>query len=67
MNKQEVLTHLCEIVSRVGHEVYHDAIAYDCFCGEAEKTVGRDTFETVHPEVLAFISNAVDKAIAKRK
>ena len=67
MNKEEIIAHLCELVSHVGREVFQSKIEHDCFCGKQTAVFGRDPFETVHPEVIAFIDNAVFTAIKARK
>jgi len=61
MDRNEVIKFLCALVSSVGTRVYHNELEHDCFCSESR------TFETVHPEVLAFINNAVEDRIRRHK
>lgn len=67
MDKNEVIAHLCELVSHVGREVFRSKIEHDCFCGGQDAVFGKPMFQTVHPEVIAFIDSAVFAAVKARK
>lgn len=63
MGKDEVIRHLCELVTLVGREVFKNALEHDCFCGQ---TPISSMFQTVHPEVIAFIDCAVMARIREK-
>lgn len=61
MDRSEAVKMLCELVSHVGREVFKNELEHDCFCSNPQAPA----FVSVHPEVVAFIVNAVFVAIAR--
>lgn len=61
MNKQEIIVRLCALCTKVGEEAFHNTVEHDCFCAEKASM----KFERVHPEVIAFIENAVSEKLQK--
>jgi hypothetical protein len=61
MNRIESVAMFCKLVSQVGDGVYGSQLEHDCICS------GKMADPRVHPEVMAFIVNAVqDKLGALR-
>lgn len=61
MDRESVIKMLCALVSQVGKEVFHHELEHDCFCGEFPGSA----FQRVHPEVVAYICNAVSEKIKR--
>ena len=57
MDQKDVIQAFCEIAAKVGKARYGSTIPYDCFCGK------KSPYFQFHPEIIAFIRNAVDTAI----
>jgi hypothetical protein len=62
MNKKELTERLCELVTRVGVDVFNSQVPHECFCG----TLMNDN-PIVDKSVVDFIENAVASAIRDRK
>ena len=65
MTKDETIERLCALVITVGEEVFYNRLIADCFCWrQDERTWGP---AHVDEDVVAYIEDAVNKAIADTK
>lgn len=64
MNRNEAVNMLCKLVTQVGEDIYGSQLEHDCICTDKDP-LGHD--HRVHPEVVAFIVNAVQTRIGKVK
>jgi len=61
MDKSEVIERMCALASKVGTVRFNNTKAHDCFCG-----LGAMGFDyQFEEEILDFIEDAVDKALAQ--
>jgi hypothetical protein len=60
MNKAEVISKLCELVSKVGRQKFDSIYAHDCFCGENPFHIG--IFHVDKP-IMDFIEEAIEEKL----
>jgi len=61
MKRPAVLRLLCGLATEVGARKFKSVLEHDCFCGNGYKAKG---FQ-FHPEIVAYIINAVQKSLKK--
>ena len=65
LDKQQIISRLCALATKVGEDAFNNRKAHDCFCGD-NKVDGRFSggfqFEE---EVLCYIESAVNHKLSK--
>lgn len=62
MKKKDVIERFCALSTKIGHELYKDSIAHDCFCGNID-----DANFQFDETILEFIERAISKEIEFRQ
>ena len=60
MDKEEVISRLCGVVTAVGTGVFKNKESHDCFCDSAVIP-----YPVVSPDIIEFIEDAITEAIHK--
>ena len=60
LDKQQIISRLCALATKVGEDAFNNLKAHDCFCGDKFSNDFR--FEE---EVLRYIESAVNHKLSK--